>query len=277
MLAVSACDWATFRHDNAHAGFMPLSVGPANPTASSTASFTVTTGGPVFSSAAIVNGVVYVGSLDSFLYAFDASRPRRTAAGAPVSCNAALDGRDSDPASRSLRRPTVAGGIVYVGSDDNFVYAFDANGNTELLRHAEDVRLRSSPLTRRAQCGRRRPSRTACSIIGSLHDTLEVFDANGITNCSGVPKVCAPLWTGTAPGILGEQLSVPAVANGLVYVGARDGTLYAFDAAGVTGCAWHAQGVRAGVDRADSRSAPGCAPHRRSRTASSTSARTTAR
>ena len=72
--------------------------------------------------------------------------------------------------------------------------------------------------------------------IGSVHNTIEVFDANGNTNCSGVPKVCAPLWTGSAPGILGEQLSVPAVANGLVYVGARDGTLYSFDAAGVAGC-----------------------------------------
>jgi outer membrane protein assembly factor BamB len=231
-LALSACDWTTFRHDNAHTGFVPLGDGPAD-AAALTTRFTVTTGGPVFSSAAIVNGVAYVGSLDGFLYAFDATG-QTNCAGSPIDC--APLWRGATPSGFQIySSPAVDHGIVYVGSDDGLVYAFDADGNincsgaprtcTPLFADQTTSNVRSSPVVA-----------NGVLYIGSVHNTIEVFDANGTTNCSGVPKVCAPLWTGTAPGILGEQLSVPALANGLVYVGARDGTLYAFDAAGVSGC-----------------------------------------
>src|SRR5262249_56700161 len=61
--------------------------------------------------------------------------------------------------------------------------------------------------------------------------TLYAFDAAGVTNCSGTPTTCAPLWTSAAQNVY----SGPAVANGVVYVGSADG-LDAFDAAGVDGC-----------------------------------------
>ena len=51
------------------------------------------------------------------------------------------------------------------------------------------------------------------------HDlpALYAFDANGVTNCSGTPKVCQPLWT--APLSTGDITSrSPIVANGVVYV-----------------------------------------------------------
>jgi hypothetical protein len=41
------------------------------------------------------------------------------------------------------------------------------------------------------------------------------------------------LWTATTGGI---SLSTPAIANGVVYVGAADGLLYAFDSTGTAGC-----------------------------------------
>jgi outer membrane protein assembly factor BamB len=62
---------------------------------------------------------------------------------------------------------------------------------------------------------------------------LEAFDAAGNTNCSGSPKTCSPLWTGTVGP---DVKSSPAVANGVVYLGASDHKLYAFDAAGNTNC-----------------------------------------
>ena len=49
---------------------------------------------------------------------------------------------------------------------------------------------------------------------------LKVFDAAGVTNCAGSPKVCTPLWSATAFGS-------PAVADGMVYVGPA-----VFDASG---------------------------------------------
>jgi outer membrane protein assembly factor BamB len=60
---------------------------------------------------------------------------------------------------------------------------------------------------------------------------LYAFDAAGVTNCSGSPATCAPLWTALIGGG-----STPAVDHGVVYVGSSDGKLYAFDAAGVTNC-----------------------------------------
>lgn len=65
---------------------------------------------------------------------------------------------------------------------------------------------------------------------------LSAFDAAGKTNCSGVPRTCAPLWTAPYPGL---TVGGPAVAGGVVFVGGGSSTgsmLWAFDAAGVTGC-----------------------------------------
>jgi outer membrane protein assembly factor BamB len=69
--------------------------------------------------------------------------------------------------------------------------------------------------------------------VGSDDGNLYAFDAAGVAGCSGVPKMCAPLWTATTGGAVHSS---PAVANGVVYVGSDDGNLYAFDAAGVAGC-----------------------------------------
>jgi outer membrane protein assembly factor BamB len=60
---------------------------------------------------------------------------------------------------------------------------------------------------------------------------LFAFDANGVTNCSGAPKTCAPLWTTT----VGANV-LPAIAGGVAYAGDSNGTLYAFDATGRTNC-----------------------------------------
>jgi outer membrane protein assembly factor BamB len=62
---------------------------------------------------------------------------------------------------------------------------------------------------------------------------LFAFDAAGSKGCSGSPTVCAPTWT-TAN--LGTTYRAPSVANGTVYVGSWDATLYAFNAAGSTNC-----------------------------------------
>ena len=118
----------------------------------------------VESSPAVTNGVVYVGSDDNKLYAFDAD-----GCGA-ATCEplwTATTGGDIDSS------PAVANGVVYVGSEDNKLYAFDADG-----------------------CG---------------------------------AATCRPLWTATTGGNVDSS---PAVANGVVYVGSDDNKLYAFAADG---------------------------------------------
>ena len=41
------------------------------------------------------------------------------------------------------------------------------------------------------------------------------FDAAGVKNCSGVPKVCRPLWS---RAMSGDAIASPTVARGVVYV-----------------------------------------------------------
>src|SRR5215471_7427077 len=64
--------------------------------------------------------------------------------------------------------------------------------------------------------------------VGSADNKLYAFDAAGVTNCSGTPTTCAPLWTATT----GSQIlfSSPTVTNGVVYITSDDFKLYAFDA-----------------------------------------------
>jgi outer membrane protein assembly factor BamB len=128
--------------------------------ASGTTLWTATTGGPLDSSPAVVNGVVYVGSGDGSLYAFDATGAG--CSGSPKTCNPLWTAPTGSPVFSS---PAVANGVVYVNSEDNSLYAFDATG----------------------------------------------------ANCSGTPKTCAPLWTGGTGGTVPVDSS-PAVANGVVYV-----------------------------------------------------------
>ena len=74
----------------------------------------------------------------------------------------------------------------------------------------------------------------ANGVIYIANGTLYAFDGAGSTNCTGTPKVCSPLWTGTTSS--SPTYSAPSVANGTVYVASWDSKLYAFAAAGSTNC-----------------------------------------
>jgi hypothetical protein len=63
---------------------------------------------------------------------------------------------------------------------------------------------------------------------------LAAFDAAGVTNCSGSPKVCTPLWVSDVwTGAGGD--SAPAIANGIVYRAAGS-QLRAYDLHGTQSC-----------------------------------------
>ncbi len=59
---------------------------------------------------------------------------------------------------------------------------------------------------------------------------IAAFDANGVAGCSGVPKVCSPLWT-----TLRGSETAPAIANGVIYASDKDG-ISAVDAHGNVNC-----------------------------------------
>jgi outer membrane protein assembly factor BamB len=79
---------------------------------------------------------------------------------------------------------------------------------------------------------------------------VKAFDARGVERCSGTPKTCSPLWSGTT---VGDATSL-GVAGGVLYVATGADKLMAFDAAGSEGCSgppktcsplWTADGVMA--------------------------------
>jgi hypothetical protein len=76
--------------------------------------------------------------------------------------------------------------------------------------------------------------------VGSTLQLL-AFDAAGVDGCSGVPKVCAPLWRGAAGGAITDPQGQEVVVGGdVAYVSQRVASspsrLLAFDARGITGC-----------------------------------------
>jgi outer membrane protein assembly factor BamB len=133
----------------------------------------------------------------------------------------------------------VAGGVAYIGSADSQaaskLYAFSAAGTT----NCSGTRKTCKPLWTGAiqPFGNYIVSSPAVAngvvYVGSEDGIIYAFSASGTTNCSGTPKTCQPLWTGTTGGTMESS---PAVANGVVYIGSDDGKLYAFSAAGTTNC-----------------------------------------
>ena len=73
--------------------------------------WTYTTGGAVESSPVVAGGIVYVGSHDHNLYAFDARTGQKL--------------WSYTTGNMIISSPTVVGGIVYVGSNDHNLYAFN--------------------------------------------------------------------------------------------------------------------------------------------------------
>src|ERR1700731_559690 len=83
------------------------------------------TGGYLFSSPVIVNGVAYVGTTDHLLYAFDATG-NTNCSGTPKTC-APLWTADTHGVIPSS--PVVSNGVVYVAAGGS-LNAFDATGST---------------------------------------------------------------------------------------------------------------------------------------------------
>lgn len=216
------------------------------------------TDGDVIGSPAIVGGVVYVGSGDGTMYALDRATGAlrwRYDGGSAIASSPAVGGGRVYFASRDgriravsaakgalvwtvatgpdvpfpwghesgdvyLSSPAYVGGMVIVGAGDGHVYAVDGASGRLKWRASTGGRVRSSP----AIAGGR-------VFVGSADGRVYAFDlATGAT-----------MWRFETEGTKLESgkfgfdrrtvQSSPAVANGTVFVGARDGWLYAIDAA----------------------------------------------
>jgi eukaryotic-like serine/threonine-protein kinase len=208
------------------------------------------------SSPTVADDIVYVGSGDQnrYLYAFDAYNGRllwtayvgasvtseptivkgvmylaANSIGNSPSCVLALDAKTgieiwNYSSTKNLGcTPAVADGVVYIGSGDGYVHALDAkNGHEIWSTTREEAEFLTSPTVVNGVL--------YVGINGGRVGT-DCFYALNATNG-------AELWKYSTSGPGNYVLTTAAVYEGTVYVGARSGDLYAFNAADGT-LIWH--------------------------------------
>nr|WP_250864792.1 PQQ-binding-like beta-propeller repeat protein [Halorientalis regularis] len=186
----SVSDWPQYQYDTANTGHAPNTTGP---TQNIGGQWRFQTGAGVYSSPAVVDGTVYVGSDDTSVYALSAS-----------------DGSEQwrfQTDGQVASSPAVVDGTVYVGSDDTNVYAVSASDGTEQWHFQTDNLVRSPPAV----------------VDGTVY--VGSWDGNvyAVSAADGTEQ-----WRFQTDYRVSSR---PAVVDGTVYVGSGDGNVYAVSAA----------------------------------------------
>jgi hypothetical protein len=225
----------------------------------------------------VSQGSVYVTSGGS-VEAFDASG-KTNCTGSPTVCSPLW----TAPVSAESSTVTVGGGKAYVGSSaggpNGSIVALSATGTSG----CSGTPTVCSPLwqyTLNQVASQPYVTQSGSTIyVGTLDEvsafdftgSVEAFDANGVTNCSGTPTVCSPLWTDSnyasgGPPLVGDgavfaspwtgigsplidvfntsgnelwttSIGVsPLAIGGSVLYAENQNNVYAFDATGQSGC-----------------------------------------
>lgn len=125
---VSATSWPMFRGGPDHSGYNPYETTLKPPLE---LNWSYTTGEEVWSSPAVVDGVIYFGSFDRNMYAVRANT------------GALKWSYDTDGAIHSS--PAVDNGVVFFGSEDGKVYALEAETGALIWSYPTGGRIVSSP------------------------------------------------------------------------------------------------------------------------------------
>ena len=189
-ILVDFANVAMFRGDRQHSGvYSDGGIAPTN-----NLKWNYTTGNPVRSGISIADGVVYVGSTDFKVYAFNASNGSKLWE----------RGLPSDIATT----PAITNGTVYVGLDSSpNLYALNATTGADVWVFTAGNTVPTSPAL----------------AYGYVYAGSTDFKVYALDAASGAPR-----WNFTTGNAV---YSSPAVANGLVYVGSTDNKVYALNAA----------------------------------------------
>ncbi len=187
-VSTSGDSWPMRQHDIFHTGYS-ASTGPAT----NNTLWSTTLTGAINSSAAIVDGVVYVGSQDCNVYALNATT------GAQIWTYATGNSVYSSPA--------VVGGVVYVTSTDGYLYALNTTMGTQIWNRTVGSGARSSP-----------------TVVGGV----VYVGLNNKALCALNATTGSIIWARSNVPV--SLVSSPAVANGIVYVGLTTHYLVAFNA-----------------------------------------------
>jgi outer membrane protein assembly factor BamB len=172
---------------------------------------------PIQSSAAIANGIVYFTSRDGVVHALDVSTGKarwRVQTGRDLPWPWGHESGDV-----YLSSPTIVPGKVIVGSGDGFVYALNPGSGAILWKAKTGGRVRATPAV-------------ASGVVyaGSFDGRLYAFDLSTGAERWRFDTQGATLKSQDYGFDRRSIQSSPAVAGGTVFVGARDGFLYAVDA-----------------------------------------------
>jgi len=193
----SGAPWPSFRRDNRNTGHAPDEPGVAGRPEQK---WNVSTDAGVWSSPVVVDGSLYIGSMDGTVYAID------TATG-DVDWTYQADG----PIEST---PAVAGDSVYVGSLDKHVYCLDAETGTEQWSYETAGLIHGSPTVDRSTV-----------YIGSgalvIEEILEYMEANDVEQeGSGLyaldRKTGELVWRRFTGHLIS---STPAVVDSAVFIG----------------------------------------------------------
>lgn len=193
--AAAAADWSAFRGDAALTGVaadpLPASLQPA---------WTFEAQAGFESTAAVVDGVVYVGSLDEHLYALDLATGKE---------------RFRFQAKGEVKSsPGVRDGVVYFGDEGGFFHAVDAKTGKELWSFETDGGVTSSASFFARSGGKGEGKAGTGVLFGSYDGFLYALDA----------KTGKELWKLETDGYVH---ATPAIADGRTYVAGCDATFRA--------------------------------------------------
>ena len=212
-------DWTMFMHDPHFSGKSPDQT--LKPPLKLRWKFK--TGGPIHASPIIVDGTVYVGSTDGTLYALDAER-----------WGVKWTFRSGDAIRYAA---AVWNNHIYFSSRDNVVYALDVKTGELVWKFKSDTWIDSPPIISNGQV-----------YIGAFTRTIHLINATtgegegkrrNRVRIDGIEFGCvqgklrpimpeheAELWR----SFVDYTYSYPVIANGVVYIGARDNHVHAIDA-----------------------------------------------
>jgi outer membrane protein assembly factor BamB len=195
-------DWTYWRGNMEQSG---VATGQGAPTDISVPTWTYQTGGPITSSAAIVDGKIYVGSYDKNIYCLDVYTGK-------------LEWKfgTNDDISSSV---AVAGNTVYVGPDDGYIYAI--NKDTGDLVWKKDIYASNVPAIQFEIATWQ--VRSSPIVVSS---SLYVGALDGKVYCLSTTDGSIK-WSYQTNGPIGGS---PAYANGKIYIASTDRNLYALDA-----------------------------------------------
>ena len=219
-------DWPMFRHDSQNTGSSTSGI------SSGQLLWQFYLGGTTHSTATVVNGVVYDGSWDGYVYALGAAdgskiwrftieSPPQGESSPAVSNGVVYVGTTIDvyainattgleiwqfPTSSVECSPTVVSGVVYIGSFYGFMYALNATNGHLLWDFQTGGSVSSSPAV--------------------VNGTVYTGSKNGYVYALNASNGSVQ-WSFDTKGPI---FSSPAVFNGMVYVGSESGTVFALKA-----------------------------------------------